>query len=396
MRNFLYTKAQLFFAVNVLACIGLNIGVIGVNWFVISSTGENRLLGLYGAVSLVSAFFTLALASTFTDRYSKLSLLRFCCVGQSFLFFLTALLSSFKIPVIWIIYGLALFNMPLMVLFSVVSRGIIPSVWQEKDLSKGNAVLEITLQIGAVCAALLTGFLYHVFGFSVLLNIGGLLCLSAGGLLFCWPASIEEHSNKQSARYWKDLKEGLLYLTKNVRCLIYGLIAFIPTIVISVSNTVFPGYVEQALGAGVFSYALGDTFFSVGALISGLLGIRVGQYKKFCLIPFLFASTIAGLGVLAVGKNVLLFYIVVFFLGISLAGLRILLNSVFMEKTNPLYLGRVLSLLMALSMAIQAVLSYIVGSYMDKRGASNGFLVLLFLSVAGLVCLFLTESKRDK
>ena len=49
-------KIRLFFWVNALASIGLNIGVIGVNWFIIDVTRKNSILGLYGAVSLISAF----------------------------------------------------------------------------------------------------------------------------------------------------------------------------------------------------------------------------------------------------------------------------------------------------------------------------------------------------
>ena len=57
-----FSTARLFFAVNVLAGIGFNIGVVGVGWFIIASTGSNQLLGLYGALSLISAFITLAAA----------------------------------------------------------------------------------------------------------------------------------------------------------------------------------------------------------------------------------------------------------------------------------------------------------------------------------------------
>ena len=100
MSGLSFSKSQVFFAVNAFACVGLNIGVIGVNWFIIDVTGSNRLLGIYGALSLISAFFALALAGTLTDRYSKLTLLQFCCTGQAILFFVTAVLNIFQIPVI--------------------------------------------------------------------------------------------------------------------------------------------------------------------------------------------------------------------------------------------------------------------------------------------------------
>ena len=70
-----FSTARLFFAVNVLAGIGFNIGVVGVGWFIIASTGSNQLLGLYGALSLISAFITLAAAGAVMDKYAPLTLL---------------------------------------------------------------------------------------------------------------------------------------------------------------------------------------------------------------------------------------------------------------------------------------------------------------------------------
>ena len=102
-----FSTARLFFAVNVLAGIGFNIGVVGVGWFIIASTGSNQLLGLYGALSLISAFITLAAAGAVMDKYAPLTLFRFCCAGQTGIFFLTALLSYFQLPARWLIYALA-------------------------------------------------------------------------------------------------------------------------------------------------------------------------------------------------------------------------------------------------------------------------------------------------
>ena len=54
--NKLHSKLGLFFTANALACVGMNVGVVGVAWFVIHSTGQNRILGLYSALSLLTAF----------------------------------------------------------------------------------------------------------------------------------------------------------------------------------------------------------------------------------------------------------------------------------------------------------------------------------------------------
>lgn len=379
------SAARIFFTVNALASIGLNIGIVGVGWLIIDATGSNQLLGTYGALSLISAFVALALAGAVMDKYSKLALLRFCCVGQASIFFLTSLLSYLQVPVLWIVYGLAVLNMPLMVLFSVVSRGAVACIWDEALLTRGNSVLEITLQIGAIFAALLTGVLYQWFGFSLLIGLAGWLCLAAALLLIKWPIVIQT-TEKRSAPFMAELRAGWNYLIRQKKALLYGFLAFIPTIIISVSNTVIPGYVEQSLGKQSITYGIGDMCFAVGALLAGWIGTRWERLQtRFLGVLFLVATM--GLALLQIGRSVLLFYTMIFVVGISLAQLRILLNTLFMKKVDTSYLGRSLSLLMAMAMFLQAVLSYGIGRWMDWCGAASGFMGLWGLCLFGLLFL---------
>lgn len=388
-----FSTARLFFAVNVLAGIGFNIGVVGVGWFIIASTGSNQLLGLYGALSLISAFITLAAAGAVMDKYAPLTLFRFCCAGQTGIFFLTALLSYFQLPARWLIYALAVFNMPLMVLFSVVARRAVASIWNNTSFTRGNAVLEITLQIGAMCAAVLTGVLYRFFGFSLLMGLAGALCLAAALLLVKWPI-LMTNAAPHSAPFAEELRAGWVYLVQHKNALFYGLLAFIPTVIISASNTVIPGYVEQSLGKDALTYGLGDMWFAAGALLAGLLGTRYERLQTRVLLG-LFGGVMACLGVLWLGRHTGLFYGMVFALGIGLAQLRILLNTLFMKKADSAYLGRSLSLLMAVSIGFQALLSYGVGGWMDKHGAASGFVWLLSLNVIGLILLGLARSPNN-
>lgn len=385
MINWLQGKSGLFFTVNALAAVGMNIGVVGVNWFIIDATGQNIVLGLYGAVSLVSAFLALVWGGALTDKYNKLSVMKYCCIGQAALFFITAALYGAKVPALWIIYGLAVVNMPLMMLFSAVSRGAVTAVWEEEHLSRGNAVIEITLQAGAMLAALLTGVLYRPFGFGVLIGVGGALTLAAGGVLVFSRVRFTYTVPPRQA-YWQQLKTGFTYLASHKTVLWCGLAAFVPTVIISVSNTVIPGYVEQTLGKGALLYGAGDMCFAVGALLMGVLIARWKQKRQ--LQNILFGVMIASLLVLLVNRSAYIFCAVILLAGAALAGLRILLNTVFMERASGEYLGRSLSLLTAVSVAVQAVLSLGVGRLMDSFGAAYGYIVLIGVAVAGVVCAY--------
>ena len=377
-------KIKLFFIVNALASIGLNIGVIGVNWFIIDVTHQNSILGLYGALSLISAFLTLAWGSSLTDKYNKIALLKYCCFGQGLIFILTALLYYLHFPSLHIIYGLAVLNMPLIVIFSTVSRGAVPTLWDKENLSKGNSALEITIQVGAMLAALLTGVLYKYAGFSLLLFVGAILAILAGAILAFTKYSFEYRLPEKES-FFSSLKKGFSYLCQNRHLFLYGIVVFIPTIVISTSNTVIPGYVEQTLHQGSIVYGIGDMCFAIGALLAGFIAPRLAkrfiEEKSSLLFSVL---SLLSLGVLGFWHHSILFFLCVFMAGIALAGLRILLNTTFMKLVHEHFLGRVLSLLMALSIAIQAILSFSIGKIMDTWGACFGFVPLLLLLLSGL------------
>lgn len=379
-------KIKLFFIVNALASIGLNIGVIGVNWFIIDVTHQNSILGLYGALSLISAFLTLAWGSSLTDKYNKIALLKYCCFGQGLIFILTGILYYLHFPALYIIYGLAVLNMPLIVIFSTVSRGAVPTLWDKENLSKGNSALEVTIQVGAMLAALLTGVLYK-YTFSLLLFVGAALAISAGTMLAFTKHSFE-YSLPEKEAFFAGFKKGFSYLCQNRFLFLYGIVVFIPSIVISTSNTVIPGYVEQTLRQGPIVYGIGDMCFSVGALLAGFIAPRLAKRFVEEKISFLFSIFgLLSLVTLGLWHHNILFFLCVFITGITLAGLRILLNTTFMTLVHEHFLGRVLSLLMALSIVIQAILSFAIGKIMDIWGACFGFIPLLLLLVLGSIFL---------
>ncbi len=394
--NKLHSKLGLFFTANALACVGMNVGVVGVAWFVIHSTGQNRILGLYSALSLLTAFLALAACGTLIDHRGKTAAMKYCCLGQGVLFALTALLHACGAPALLIIYLLAFLNMPCMVIFTTASRGAVPAVLPPQRLAQGNSVIEITMQLGAMAAALLTAFSYQAFGFHLLMCAGAAFTW-AGAWLFARAGKDFDCPSPASEGLWKNLTEGVAYLWRDKKRLLFGLAVFLPTVVISVSNVIIPGYVQFTLKQGPLVYGTADMFFALGALLAGLYaarlispaGIKAWQYA-------LFAAAAAGMGLFYVNTATAGFFACVFLTGLAMAALRVLLNTSFMQCVPPQYLGRALAFLMALSVVIQALLSYAVGRMMDVFGAPSGFLAAGALLLCGLPLLFWARPDRHR
>ena len=390
IRDFFRGGAGLFFAVNALAGAGFCTGIIGASWFIINATGQNEILGKYWAVALISSFITLVSAGGLIDKYNKITIIQVCCAGQAFLFFLTAGLYAAGTAHIYIIYGLALLNMPLTAVFGAAARGAVPTVLGRDRLHHGNSIIEITAQAGAMIAALLTGLLYRAFGFGVLIFTGALL-LAGAAILLAFAKNIFTREEPSKDTFLQSFFKGLIYLKARKTLLLYGAAVFTPSIVIVVLNTVIPGYVEQHLGKDSIVFGIGDMLFSAGAMLAGFItaGIFRGKNRFFMQAVF-FTGAVFSLISFGAVQSAAWFYAAVFVNGALLAGLRVILNTTLMEAVSQRYLGRCLALLTALSLVLQAALAYITGTLMDSLGAVYGYYALALVAAAGFL-LFLSS-----
>ncbi len=387
-------KLGLFFTANALAGIGMNVGVVGVAWFVIHSTRQNEILGIYSALSLFSAFITLAACGALIDHKSKTAVMKYACWGQGALFALSALLYAAGTPALWIIWMLAFLNMPCMVVFTTASRGAVPAVLPTNQLARGNSVIEITLQLGAMTAALLTAVSYQTLGFHVLMGTGSAFCW-AGACLFQRAKNAFDCPSPPSEGLWKNLTEGISYLWHDKKLFLYGLAVFMPTVIISVSNVIIPGYVQFTLKQDALVYGAADMLFALGALLAGIYAAKLIPSSKTTRWQYLlFAVSAAAMGLFYINKNTAGFFGCVFTAGVAIAALRVLLNTSFMHRVPPQKLGRALAFLMALAVVLQALLSYAAGLIMDIFGASSGFLLAGTGMLAGLL-LLIPSSKNS-
>lgn len=383
-----------FFWANALGGVAFNVGVVGVSWFIIRATGQNTVLGTYGAISLVSSFITLLFIGNLIDRVPKVQLMKWSCLLQLAVFLLTGILYGAGVPVLGIIYALALVNMPVALLFVTASRGIIPSLMSKDELVKGNCILEMSVQIGALAAAALTGFLYDWVGFSALLY-GACALLGCAACVLQYNKRVLTDKPGGGEDFAGELKEALVYFRKRPQLWFYGLVAFVPGVVISASNVVIPGYVEKQLLQSALVYGLGDMLFAGGALCAGVaLGTRLRtKLKEGWLVGFFALSVLSLLGFAWIG-SASGFFVNIFICGFLLASLRVMLNALFMAKVDTTYIGRCLVLLTAASMLFQAVFSYLLGLSMDAWGVAVGYVLLAGLAALGLAGLPFLISKK--
>lgn len=214
-----------------LAYIGINIGLIGISWYIIAITGSNLILANYSAITITTTILSSIFVGVLVDKYNKSILMKICCCVQAiFILLLFEFLHSSQYRMI-MIYGMAVTNSLGLALYNTTSRGILGEIIIEKDLLiQGNSILEMSMQIGAIIAAGATGILYDILGIKIIIYIMVSSLIISALIL----------KKLKNGKIANNTKKTIQLSIDKKKILILGLISFIPFIVTLLSNDMIP------------------------------------------------------------------------------------------------------------------------------------------------------------
>ncbi|AQR98089.1 MFS transporter [Clostridium saccharoperbutylacetonicum] len=393
LRNNLF---RAFFFSNIIAYIGINIGLVGINWFIVDYTNKNQILATYTSISLITTVVTSFFIGTIVDKYNKSIIMKCCNIIQSIFLGIFFILLLNKINIEFLIYFIAVINSICLTIYNTASRGVIHDIIDIEDLIYGNSVIEMCIQSGAIVASFITGVVYKDFGFNLVLLIM-IISLLLGAILM---KKVEGKGTKKSTidtSYLNQLKVGVKYLTKNSRVLFLGIIIFIPNIVTLMSNNVLPGYVKNCLKKSAVTFGVADMLFGVGAFIAGLIVVEMSKkYKRDLIEIYMFILSIVSLISLFIFKNEVFLYILYFTFGLGNSSLKVTLNTYLMEIVPQNLYGRCLAFWNSISSIIQSVLVMVLGILIDNTNVCNGYLFLSLIMFIGLISVNCGFKKSNK
>lgn len=372
-----------FFLGNIIASIGINIGIIGINWFIIDYTKQNKILGIYMAISVLSGLTASFFIGTLVDTYNKQSIMILSNIIQACLLLILSVLLFFNMNILGVIYALAVVNSIGLSIYTTSSRSFIQELLEKQNFIYGNSIIEISLQVGAIIAAGTTGLIYKYYGFKTILFVM-IISLMSSCLFICKIKHTSINKIVDNENYMFRLVNGMKYLFNNKIIFLLGILSFIPYIVTLASNSVLPGYINQHLLLGSVEYGISDMLFGIGAFTSGLvLSIIIKNIKRDFLILSMFILSICSLSFLIFNKSLIGLYIAYFIFGLGNTSAKIILNTMIMELVPTHLYGRAMSLWTSISSILQVVLVLGIGYLMDIVSAIYGYLSLSVIMVLG-------------
>jgi MFS family permease len=376
-----------FFLADIISGFGSGMNFVAVNWFVLQRTGSNKMVGLMLALGLLSGLLVFPFAGTVADRFSRKSILMISNMFRGVVILMIAALFSYADFGIAYVCVLVVVNGIGWTIFIPASKGLAQEIMSKEDLMAGNSLIEISFQVGMFAAAAAAGIVYKYYGFSTILVIdAATFFVSNLFLLGIRYKLVVVHS--EALTFFKQFVDGGKYLLAHPVILVYGVILFVPYVATMSMNVVKPGYVSDYLKAGPVVYGMSGMLYGIGACLSGFWASTIVTWlNRSRAIVMYFVVSACFIFLLVVTKDSFSLYISSLVVGFTNSSLRIVMTAHIMELVPKSYMGRSMAVWLAVSLAMQIVSVYGVGSMMDSGPVQYGFIWIGCIMVLGVSCI---------
>ena len=331
-------------------------------------TGRNGAVGFVSLGQGISMLLLSPVGGTLSDRISKKKLLTGAQFVIGAMFATIATLLATELLTIYLLAGVSLVLGCMYSMMGPTRQAWIGDLLEGPDMARGVALQQLMMNTTRIVGPLLAGALIALkpVGASGAYYImaalfGGVVLV----LAMMAPTPPRPRTNTTSVK--ADITAGFAYIwrSRQVR-LLAGV--FVAVVLSGFSyQTLMPGYLEHSLGHPARDLGLLFGATAVGGILVTLTlaSRRVGNAGLMMLV---FGGALAGsLLLLAVAPSFGVALLVSALVGASSSGFQMLNNINLMQRTDPAYLGRVMSVTM-MAFGAQAMLSYPVGTIADHLG----------------------------
>lgn len=265
------------------------------------------------------------------------------------------------------------------------SRSLLQELLTDRELINGNSLVEICLQVGMFTAGGVSGIFYHYAGFEFILFSNSVAFILSSIFIYrVKHDSIIREDNDDSM--YTSFKEGINYFIEKPNVLFLGIAAIVPLVGTMMYNVVLPEYVSNTVNGNSIAFGLSDMFYGAGGFLSGLLAAPLAKkISSNATIMLFFLVSISILFALAFNNYIIILFLASLLFGLCNSSLRILMNTAIMEMVPKSLMGRAMSVWMAMSLVLQAVISPGLGVLIDRFSPKLGFICLSGLMLVGYV-----------
>ena len=383
-RNF-----SLFWFGEMASVIGDHISLIAFPWLVLQMTDSAAMTGLVFAVQGIPRALLMLAGGAVVDRTSpRLVILVTNGLRMLLVMSLAYMISQDNVEVGTVFIMAFAFGIA-DAFFYPASTSIIPSLVSRDDLQAGNAILQTTLHLGMTIGPVVAAFLIAGEISSMSQNSGGDLsglssyekdreglaraffvdgltfAVSFLSLLFVKVRKLDEQSSETKSSLYSEVREAINWV-QSIPAVRLGFIgmAFIHFFFMPMVFVGIPVWAKQRFIEGAYVYGLVTAAFGIGALLGAVATAYVKKPSDKNLVPLMFWSYVFSGSTLAL----IIFYdaywwaMLLFFVSGIFEAFFYVHFTTWLQKITPEYLlGRVMSVLMLMSLGLVPIADAIMG-----------------------------------
>ncbi|MBT2218498.1 MFS transporter [Virgibacillus dakarensis] len=374
-----------FFFSEIIYAFGIGISTVGANWYVIDQTNSTATVGFMLAINVLAGFLISPIIGTLTDKFNRKAIIFGTYLIQAVAVIIIACLLIFDGFRLGYLYLFAIVNGMGWTTYMSTSRSLVQEILPERELIDGNSLIEISLQVGMFTAGGISGVFYQYAGFEFIL-----IANSAAFILSSIFISRVKHNSiireNKYEPFYASFKNGINYLINKPKTFLLGVAAIVPLVATMMYNVVLPEYVSETVHGSSVDFGLADMFYGVGGFLSGLLAAPLAKkISNNGTVTLFFLLSIGILFSLAWNNFTLILFLGSLLFGLCNSSLRILMNTALMENVPKSFMGRAMSVWMAISLMLQAVVSPGLGVLIDSFSPGAGFICLSSVMIIGFV-----------
>jgi predicted MFS family arabinose efflux permease len=349
-------------------------------------TGKNSAVGFVFLGQGVSMLVLSPLGGTLSDRVSKKRLLTGAQFVIGLMFGFIAVMIATGLITIFVLAGASLVLGCMYSMMGPTRQAWVGDLLEGPDLAMGVALQQLSMNTTRIAGPLIAGGLIAAEPIGTAGTYFAMAALfGAVVLVLMLMEPTPPRTREVSTSVRADLTEGFRYMwrTPDVRMLA---LVFVGIVLSGFSyQTLMPGYLENTLGhpASHLGLMFGATAAG-GIVVTIVLATRRPEQPGRAML-FCGAALAVSIGALAVAPTFAVAILVVVAVGASSSGFQMLNNVNLMERTEPLYFGRVMAVTM-MAFGVNSMFAYPVGAIADaagERATLAGLATICFLVVMG-------------
>ena len=407
---------SLFWFGEMASVIGDHISLIAFPWLVLQMTGSAALTGLVFAVQGIPRAILMLAGGALVDRTSpRLVILITNALRMILVMSLAFMIYNDAVQVATVFMLAFAFGIA-DAFFYPASTSIMPSLVKKHELQAGNAVLQTTLHLGmtvgpVIAALIIAGEVSSVShqniatevvnsyemdreGLARAFFVDGLtFAVSFLTLLFVKVRSLDDSDDSEEASsLYSEIKDAITWV-KSIPAVRFGFIGmgvihffFMPMVFVGI-----PVWAKVRFVEGAYVYGLVTAAFGAGALIGAVASGYLKGPKDKNLIPNMFTAYVFSGSTL----GLIIFYdaywwaMMLFFVSGIFEAYFYVYFTTWLQKITPEYLlGRVMSLLMLMSIGLlpiaDAIMGFAIELSLDYTMVASALFLMIFCGLVAV------------